>query len=145
MEQSSIPKDEKTIRHQFDSFVKKVLRGEASNYRKELARHSRREKTFSELSEQELNELYAMDEYPSDFYSFEVMGFNVAVKNPLIGEALNALPEKKRDVVLLSYFLDMPDTEIAKRMQLVSSTIHYHRTSSLQLLKKLLEVKADVE
>ncbi|WP_442346039.1 sigma factor-like helix-turn-helix DNA-binding protein [Gemmiger formicilis] len=39
-------------------------------------------------------------------------GFDVLVKNELLAEALNALPERKRDIILLSYFLDMSDAEI---------------------------------
>jgi RNA polymerase sigma factor (sigma-70 family) len=139
MEQHSTPKDAQTIRHQFDSFVKKVLRGEVCTYRKELARRSQHEVDFSELSEKELNTLYTTDEYPSDHYAFRVLGYDVAVKNPFIGAALDTLPDKKRDIILLAYFLDMTDTEIAKRLNLVNSTIHHHRTSTLNLLHKLLE------
>ena len=68
------------------------------------------------------------------------LGFQrIEVKDELIGEALKSLPEKKRNVILLSFFLDMTDTEIAKYMNLVRSTIHYHRTSSLIALKKIME------
>ena len=35
--------------------------------------------------------------------------------------------------------MDMTDTEIAKRMNLVRSTIHHHRVSSLRTLKKVME------
>ena len=35
--------------------------------------------------------------------------------------------------------MDMSDTEIGKQMNLVRSTIHHHRESSLQILKKLME------
>lgn len=88
-----------------------MLRGEVSDYRKELARRSQLEVAFSELSEKELNTLYTTDEYPSGFHTFRVLGYDVAVKNPSIGAALEALPEKKRDIILLAYFLDMSDTE----------------------------------
>ena len=43
---------------------------------------------------------------------------------------------------LLSFFLDMKDIEIANLLNLHYSTIHYHRDSSLRLLKELLEGKA---
>lgn len=55
MERSSSNNKGKTVQHQFDSFCRKVLKGEASNYRKALARRWRYEVTFSELSEKELN------------------------------------------------------------------------------------------
>lgn len=94
MEQSSSKDKETTIRHQFDNFCRKILIGEASNYRKELARRSRHEITFSELSEAELERFYVMDEYSTDYYLFQVMGYDIKVKDALIGEALEALSEK---------------------------------------------------
>jgi RNA polymerase sigma factor (sigma-70 family) len=145
MEQSSSNDKETTIRHQFDNFCRKILIGEASNYRKELARRSRHEISFSELSETELDRLCVMDEYSTDYYLFQVMGYDVEVKDALIGEALEALSEKKRNIILMSYFMDMSDEEIGELMQLVRTTIYRHRTSSLNQIKKYMEGKADDE
>lgn len=143
MEQSSSKDMETTIRHQFDTFCRKVLIGEASNYRKELARRSQHEVAFSELSEIELERFCVMDEYSTDYYLFKVMGYDVQVKDALIGEALEALSEKKRNIILLSYFMDMSDEEIGKLLHLVRTTIYRHRTSSLNQIKKYMEGKAD--
>lgn len=79
------------------------------------------------------------DEYIVESEVFRVLDYDVEVKDELIGEALKYLPEKKRNVILLSFFMDMTDTEIAKHMNLVRSTIHHHRVSSLQALKKIME------
>ena len=38
--------------------------------------------------------------------------YDVYVKDDLLNEALNNLPAKKREIILLSYFLDMSDEEI---------------------------------
>ncbi|MGN0313776.1 MAG: sigma factor-like helix-turn-helix DNA-binding protein [Fusicatenibacter sp.] len=133
----------KTVRHQFDSICRKVLRDESRNYKKQLARRAEKETNLSELSEAELGQLYAMDEYPSDSTYFDVLEYRVAVKDERLAEALAALPSKKRDVILLSYFLDMNDTEIAEKLKVVGATIHYRRTSSLKELKLRLEVKED--
>lgn len=133
----------KTVRHQFDSICRKVLRDESRNYKKQLVRRAEKEINLSELSEAELGQLYAMDEYPSDSTYFDVLEYRVAVKDDRLAEALAALPSKKRDVILLSYFLDMKDTEIAEKLKVVGSTIHRRRTSSLEELKLRLEVKED--
>ena len=137
------PSQMKTVRHQFDSICRKVLRDESRNYKKQLARRAEKEINLSELSEAELGQLYAMDEYPSDSTCFDVLEYRVAVKDDRLAEALAALPSKKRDVILLSYFLDMNDTEIAEKLNVVGATIHYRRTSSLKELKLRLEVKED--
>ena len=68
------PSQKKTVRHQFDSFCRKVLREEAR--------------------------------------------------------------DDKRDIVLLAYFLDMTDQEIADKLDMVRRTVQYKRAQSLKELKK---------
>ncbi len=133
----------KTIRHQFDSFCKKVLREQCRDCIREAQRRLQYEISFSDLSPQELDQLYVMDEYSIDSHYFSVMGYEVAVKNDLVSTALAALPEKKRDIILLAYFLDMSDKEIGETLNMVRRTVQYHRTSSLKQLKEILEGKAD--
>ena len=71
------------------------------------------------------------------------MGYEIAVSDELIAEALNALLADRRDIILLSYFLDMNDREIAQRLNLVQRTVNYRRTSALQELKKYMEGNAN--
>jgi len=52
------------------------------------------------------------------------------------------LPEEKRRAVLLYYFFDMSDAEIAELYQIPRSTVQYRRTSSFELLKRYLEEHA---
>lgn len=85
------------------------------------------------------------DEYKVDTYNFQVLDYDVEVKDMLIAEALQLLSDKKRKVMLLAYYLDMSDTEIAKLLNLRQSTIHYHRTSSLKSLKEFLEERMNEE
>ena len=106
--------DKERIQHQYDALAKKTLVGEAKSHRRTLAKRAAREVPFSDLSESELAQLFTTDEYESDYFRFQVSGFDVLVKNELLAEALNALPERKRDIILLSYFLDMSDAEIGE-------------------------------
>ena len=135
--------DEETIRHQFDWYCKKVLKGEFANYKNHLACRRKHEILFSELSEQEIKQLFMTDDYNLDNYQFRVMGYDIEVKDSLIAEALQSLTEKKRNVILLSYFMDMSDAEIAREMNLVRSTIHEHRKRSLEQMKKIMEGTLD--
>lgn len=139
------PSQKKTVRHQFDSFCKKVLREEARDYFKQLARRSEQEASLSELSEEQLERLYVLDEYPSDATLFDVQGYRVAVSNEKLADALSALPDDQRDIVLLSYFLDMTDQEIADKLDMVRRTVQYRRTSSLKEMKRRMEVCEDGE
>ena len=138
MEQSSSEKQLR-IRKQFDSFCKTLLKNEVIDYERARSYRLKYEISFSELTQEELNRMSTMDEYIVESEIFHVLDYDVEVKDELIGEALKCLPEKKRNVILLSFFMDMTDTEIAKHMNLVRSTIHHHRISSLQALKEILE------
>ena len=140
MEQSSSERKQ-TVRHQFDSFCKLVLHGEKVNYEKEMEYRGRHEISLSQVPEEELSRLNTVDEYIAESEMFRVLDYDIEVKDELISEALKYLPEKKRNVILLSFFMDMSDTEIAKHMNLVRSTIHHHRVSSLQALKKMVLVR----
>lgn len=135
------PSQIKTVRHQFDSFCKKVLREESRDYERQLAHILEREITFSDLSESILSRIGVIDEYPSDHTYFDVLDYRVAVRNNQLAKALASLPSKKRDVVLLAFFLDMNDAEIAEKFNVVRTTIQRRRTSSLAELKSRLEVK----
>ena len=134
---------EKSIMHQFDTFCKKILKNQVIDYENHLAYRRKHEILFSELSEQEIKQLFMTDDYNLDNYQFQVMGYDIEVKDSLIAEALQSLTEKKRNVILLSYFMDMSDAEIAREMNLVRSTIHEHRKRSLEQMKKIMEGTLD--
>ena len=80
--------DKERIQHQYDALAKKTLVGEAKSHRRTLAKRAAREVTFSDLSESELAQLFTTDEYESDYFRFQVSGFDVLVKNELLAEAL---------------------------------------------------------
>ena len=142
MEQPS-SHDELTVMHQFDRLCQLSLDGEAVNYHKQMAYRRSHEVNFSELPEKELSNISVTDEYDLGNSHFQVFGYDIEVKDTLLGEALQTLTEKKRNVVLLSYFLEMSDAEIAREMKLVHSTIREHRIRSLELLKKMMEGNMD--
>ena len=143
MEQFSSRK--KTIQHQFDRICKLALKGEVADYYRHLEYLQKHERMLSELSKKELGKLFIMDEYDVENYCFQVLGYDIEEKDALIAEALQSLTEKKRNVILLSYFMEMSDAEIAREMNLVRSTVHEHRKRSLELLKNIMEGNTDEE
>ena len=100
---------EEHIRHTFDAFCKKVLRNEARDYLDELARQRNREISFSDLPVEVMEQLSVCDDYFADDRTFDVLGNTVQIASDELAEAIAALPKQKRDIILLSYFLDMPD------------------------------------
>lgn len=113
MEQSS-SYDETTVRHQFDRKCKLALDGEVVDYDRHMDYRRKHEILFSELSECQTGKLSVVDEYNETSYFFKTCEYDVKVKSSLLAEALNALTDRKREVILLSYFMEMSDAAIAR-------------------------------
>lgn len=128
-----------TIKNQFEVFCIRVLQNEARDCYRELERMSKKESLFSELKIEQLNRVSAIQEFDSDFYLFNVNGYEIRIKDALIGEAISKLPKKKQDIILLSFFLEMSEADIARQMNLGQST--YHKANSLKELKRIMEEK----
>lgn len=131
------------IRCAFNGFCKRTLKNEAINAHGEIKRRQLQEVSFSDLTPQEENQLYTYDtyfEHDEAEKSFCVAGKEITAK--LLAEALHSLPEEKRETVLLYYFFDMSEREIAKFCNLSRTTVQSRRTSSMKLLKRYLEEKA---
>ena len=133
------PRNHERIEHIFDSYCKKCLKREAINIQQHIKWRGEREIAFSAMSTRELAELAVTDEYFTDEYVFSVFGENVGVSDADLAEALNKLPADRRDIVLMSYFFDMTDKEIAERLNMARRTVAYRRTSTLKDLKKIME------
>ena len=120
--------EKEIVQRKFCTYCIKVLHGEALNYLDELNRQREREVIFSELLQKDLDALYSCDDYDMADY-FTVMGRQVPVRNEWISRALKKLPVKKRDIILMLYFLDMTEKEIADCLKLVNIPVRQHRKS----------------
>lgn len=130
---------EQSKQHAFDSFCKKILKNEARDFYDELKRQRSREVSFSDLSAKQLEQLYTEDQYFATEQIFKALGLDVAVTDDFIAKALERLPERRRDVILLSYFLELSDREIGDKLNMLRATVQYQRTRTLQQLKKIME------
>ena len=84
------------------------------------------------MSVKEIEQLFTEDKYFVTEQIFNVLGLDVIVADGVIAEALESLPERKRDIILLSYFLELSDREIGDKLNMLRSTVQYQRTSTLQ-------------
>ena len=80
----------------------------------------------------------AYDRYPWEYNTFILGGDVILIENDLLADALNALPQDNRDILLMYWFLEMADREIAERMNLARRTINNRRLKSYRLLKELM-------
>ncbi len=131
--------NELRIQNQFGGFCTRVLKNEANRIRKEYSKQRDSEKSWDDLSQNELEQSAVTDRYFMDEHIFEVQGIPVVVTGDILAEAIAQLPEGKRDVILLSFFLGMSDREISQRLHVVHQTVSKRRLVSLIELRDYLE------
>ena len=115
-----------------------TIKGTLKQKRKQLSKRSRHEILFCEMNETEMNPPTTIDEHFFDMTIFQVLNFTVYVSDEKIGTALCKLSARQREFILLYYFQDMNDKEIAKLYHLSRSAISYTRNKGLEKLKNLL-------
>ena len=127
-----------TIQNQFDCFCKMVVKNQARDrYDVEKCRR-KHEISIEALSIKEIGGLYILDKPTYDNTVFDVLGYQIIVSNSHIAAVLKKLPYRKRDILLLHYFLDMTDGQIGDCLGIVRRTVQYQRTSALKELRKML-------
>ena len=126
------------IQNQFGAFCVKVLKNEARYIQRELASLQSQEKSLGELTASELEQTAVWDKQFMGEHVFEVLGLPVVVTGDLLADALAQLPEGKRDVILLSYFLEMTDREISEKLNIVHQAVSKRRLAALKDLHKYL-------
>ncbi|MCO7128194.1 sigma-70 family RNA polymerase sigma factor [Sporolactobacillus shoreicorticis] len=131
-----------TIENQFDYICKRAMEDERKDYLKYLKRLIQKEASFSDIGAYVANQFSTNDRHPADLHIFSLNGLSVAVESDLLGEALRNLPDKKREIILLHYFMEMTDSEIAQLLKVNRSTVYRHRTSGLALIKQFMEEHA---
>ena len=114
---------------------KQILRNEAKDYLHEMGRQRDREKSLDALTQQELDKLSTVDQYPSDSYIFSSHGYDLLINNELVAEAFASLPEQEQSILILHCVLEMADGEIGSLMGMSRSAVQRHRTSTLKQLR----------
>ena len=129
---------EQRIQNQIGAFCVKVLKNEALHIQRDYAGLRDQEKSFGELTTSELEQTAVWDKHFMREHVFEVLGLPVIVTGDLLADALAQLPEGKRDVILLSYFLEMTDREISEKLNIVHQTVSKRRLVTLKELREYL-------
>lgn len=129
----------KTIEHQFDSFCKTVLRNHARNIYAENKRRNKLLVSLELLTQSELCQLAICDTYEAECTLISTYDYDILIEDILIAQAIESLSKRQQDIILLSFFLEMKDVDIAMLMHLAKSTVHYHKENALKNLRKFME------
>ena len=131
--------EEMRIQNQFGGFCTRVLKNEANRIHNGYSRQREWEEPLDHMGPEELSQIAVEDRYFQDDHIFEVLGIPVVVTGDVLAEILVQLPEGKRDIILLSFFLEMTDREIAEYLHIVHQTVSKRRIGILKELRKILE------
>ena len=127
------PSYEERICAMFDSFTKTVSR----NYFRDLLRaQKRRSRRFSDEPVDYILELLShRDTYSSDSFVLYADGQSYVVESEMLYEALKSLPEKQRTVLLLDFWQEHTDEEIAKRLEVTTRTVYNLRQRAFKAIR----------
>ncbi len=131
----------KAVQCRFESCLKKVVRHVVKDYQQELKRRKNKEIPFCELPDIIVEKIATWDEYETDYTTFNVCGIDIRVYDVELADALKQLPEKKRNNVLMYYFLEMSDTEIADVMNYTRGAVFKTRHRALEAMREILKEK----
>ena len=109
------------------------------DYQQGLKRRKDKEIPFCELPEIFVENFAVWDDYETDYTIFSVCGIDIRVLDDELAEALKKLPERKRNTLLMYYFLEMTESEIANLQKITQSGVFRNRHHALETMKKILK------
>ncbi len=74
-----------------------------------------------------MEQLASYDRISLGIHFLPCRGDVILIEDDRLAEALNALPQDGRDILLMYFFLDMADREIAQRMNMARRTVNARR------------------
>ena len=129
--------------NRFDSFCRKVIRNACMDNRKS---RMKREKRFSSLEAMQVEALElerVEDTYVTYSRTYKVKGIDVTITDERIGEAIQFIMPNQRAVLLLSFFKEYSDMDIARLMKISHKTVAYRKQMAMKKLRILLEGSED--
>ena len=135
------------IEHTFNGFCKTVLYHAVLDAYGKIKRKQQHEVSFEYLKEIDFepfctDEYFVIQEVPTVFI---VRGKKVIVENEALAIALLRLTEKRREVLLLRFYLGYNDAQIGRMFGRCRSTINRRKHIALRLLRKEMEALQNEE
>lgn len=125
--------------NRFDLFCKVVIRNASYDNHRSRKRRADRFSSLEELRSGVLDLEKVEDTYVTYSRTYKVKGIDVTVSDERIGEAIQFIMPNQRAVLLLSFFKEYSDMDIARLMGISHKTVAYRNKMAMQKLKSLLE------
>lgn len=130
----------------FEAYIKSAIDKSVLKARKRQSAREKLEQPFSTMTDAELFAVSHEDQGIKRVEQaepvgrvFRVRGRDIPVYGKRLGQALLFLPAKDREIVLMYYYLQMTDPQIALVLGVGKSTVHRRRHEAIKKLHILLE------
>lgn len=127
------------IEYTFNAFCKTVLHNAAINAYRDMKRKQKREVSLNYLMSETSFEPFTMDIYFEQYGKptvFIVQSHEIIIVNERLAITLSRLPEQRRVVLLMYFFLGYSDTKIGNEYGRSRNTANYWKLAALKQLKK---------
>ena len=125
-------------RCRLDAFCKSVLRNEAVDYIRKMKRQVEHEKSFSDLSIAEKNQLCTEDSYSFDEFVFSSHGCELHINNEQVADAFTNLSQEEQSILILRFVLELTDKEIGLLLGLSQYAVRRRRKKALDAMRNRL-------
>ena len=127
----------------FEAYCKKCIDHAVSKERQRKAAIGKTELSFSDLTDSLLQTLLAEDDLADNIEEecqiFQVHGMSFYIYNQKLGWALAHLLPKDREIVLLYFFGEMTDEDIALLVKKSRATVSRRRRAAMERLRTFME------
>lgn len=123
----------------FDVFCKNTIKNLSAYALRTYFNAQKRQQSLDNYMIQEMSSTAIEDVYHTYGRTFMVRGKSLVVRDEVMGECIQFIPPDKRAVLLLSYFGEYSDTEIARILGISNATVIYRKKDALRRLRKLME------
>lgn len=137
-----------SIERRFHAFCKAVLHNEACNYYRGQKRKAKHEISYEYLQENTSFAPHSVDEYfvlQDKPTAFAVNGQTVIVDNEKLAKALLCLSGRRREIILMRYYLQLRDKQIGALLGKPRTTVNYQKNAALKQLRTEMEKMNDEE
>ena len=103
-----------------------------------MAHRREREKSLDALTQEEMDKLSVVDDYPSDSYVFSSYGYDLSDRQRACSRGVRQPAGTGTKHLILHCVLDLADGEIGSLMGMSRSAVQRHRTRTLKQLRMKL-------
>lgn len=122
----------------FDAFCKKVIKTITADYYRIERRRKKMTQSVEMIDPLSHVSLLTENQYGLYCRTFYVGSTTIDIHNEDIGEVMQYIVPNRRSVLLLSYFMNLKDADIARMLHISSPTVARRKKHALDDLRRLI-------